>query len=194
MAEEKVSKKILEDAAKRAAEIKEEGKRKAGEIDEGAVAEKKGIEEKSRTEATHAARAEKERLIALAKLELRKSLLAAKRHLVDDAFEKAVSRLSSLEKGDYEEFVKRLLLQAVDTGDEEVIVSPGEDRLDKRFLDKVNGELDEKGGLKLSEERRETKGGFILKRGRIEVKATFDSLVDGVRDELEMEVAKILFG
>lgn len=194
MAEEKVSKKILEDARKGAEEIGEEANRKAREIGERAAAEAKEIKEKSKAEASDAARDEEGRLIALAKLELRKSLLTAKRSLVDETFEKAVSRLNSLERGEYQKFVKRLLLDAAESGDEEVVVSPKEDRIDKQFLRKVSKELHSKGTLKLSQEKREMKGGFVLKKGRVEVKATFDSLVDGLRDELEIEVARLLFG
>lgn len=194
MAEERVSRKILEDASKKAGEIREGAQRKAGEIGERAKAEVKEIGEKSKADAQTAARDEKERLIALAKLELRKSLLRAKRRLVDEAFEGAVSQLNFLKKGEYQKLVKRLLLQAVETGDEEVIVSPEENRIDQRFVNRVSKELGDRGGLKLSEEKRAMKGGFILRRGKVEVKATFESLVDGVRDELEMEVARLLFG
>lgn len=193
MAEEKVSRKILEDAKKRAKELKEEVETRIRDIEEQARIEVNQIEERAKAEALEGANHEKERLMALAKLELRKSLLGAKRTMIDEAFEKAVTQLNSLKKVDYQGFVKKLLLRAVETGDEEVVVSSEEDVIDQEFLDGVNRELGDKGGLKLSEERREMRGGFVLSRGRVEVKATFDALVDGLRDELEMEVAKILF-
>jgi len=193
MAEERVSKKIREDAQKRAEEIREEAKRRAKEIEERAKVEARRIEEEAKAEALEASGKESERLIALERLEIRKSLLAAKRSLVDEAFERAVSWLNSLKKEEYRRFVKKLLLKAIETGDEEVIVSPEENRTDRKFLHAVSQELDDGGKLKLSQEKREMRGGFILKRGRVEVKATFDSLVNELRDELEMEVAKLLF-
>jgi V/A-type H+-transporting ATPase subunit E len=50
-----------------------------------------------------------------------------------------------------------------------------------------------KGELKLSDEARGISGGFILKKGDIEVNNTFEALIRMTRDELEAEVVKVLF-
>ena len=62
--------------------------------------------------------------------------------------------------------------------------------------DEVNGMLKEqdKGGLKLSSERHQLGGGFILRRGRIQTNVTTDVLVGQSRGELEIELSKELFG
>ena len=50
-----------------------------------------------------------------------------------------------------------------------------------------------KGELKLSNETRDIKGGFILEKNGIEVNNTFEALVNSLKEDLEYEVANVLF-
>ena len=87
------------------------------------------------------------------------------------------------------------MLDVVETGDEEVIVDNNENRIDQQFINLVNQRLGsaKKGNLKLSSERQDIEGGFILRRGRIKTNVSFGVLLGRARKELEIELAKELF-
>ena len=88
-----------------------------------------------------------------------------------------------------------LMLKAVETGDEEVIIDENEKRIDPDLIDEVNGQLDRDGKreLRLSDERQYLGGGFILKRGKIKNNVSLDVLLAQARRDLEIELAKELF-
>ncbi len=50
-----------------------------------------------------------------------------------------------------------------------------------------------KGNLRLSEQRQNLGGGFILRRGRIKNNVSLEILLAQARKELEIELAKELF-
>ena len=83
------------------------------------------------------------------------------------------------------------LEKAVDTGNEEVIIGKSEKVLNDVLLKEFNKK--KKTNLKLSRERRDIQGGFILRHGKIETDASLDTFVEIHRKELEMFLAKELF-
>ena len=89
----------------------------------------------------------------------------------------------------------RLIYEAVETGDEEVIIDHNETRIDQDFVNSINSQLasDGKGRLKLSEQRQDLGAGFVLSRGKIKNNVSLKVLMDGARKELEVELAKQLF-
>lgn len=99
--------------------------------------------------------------------------------------------------GEYFKLMEDLLLKAVEDGDEEVIISEKTMRkLGNDFLGRVNQRLrtgGKKGELSLAEEKRQVGSGFILRKGKKEVNCSFESLLGSKREELEGEVARILF-
>lgn len=191
---EKVIQKILDEAKEKVGGIEERAKEEADGILAEAKGKVSGIEGNAKKEAEERGRTEKERHLALARVEVRNSLLSVKRRLSEEVFEKALESLTH-EKG-YRGWMSSLLLQGVETGDEEVIVGNRETEMDQDFLLEVNEMIQKdgkKGNLRFSPERREIMGGFILRRERVETHASLEALFEGVRDELEVEVAKILF-
>jgi vacuolar-type H+-ATPase subunit E/Vma4 len=86
--------------------------------------------------------------------------------------------------------------EAVESGDEEVIIDEEEKRIDHEFIKQVNRRLGcgYKGNLRLADERGDIGGGFVLRRGRIKNNFTFKVLLARARKELEIELAKELFG
>jgi hypothetical protein len=87
------------------------------------------------------------------------------------------------------------MLDAVETGDEEVILDENESRIDQEFIKQVNRELGPgyRGNLRLSGERQNIGAGFILRRGKIKTNVSVNVLLDQARKELEIELAKQLF-
>lgn len=115
--------------------------------------------------------------------------------IVDEAFAQAQQQLQNLSDEDYQKLCSKLMLEAVETGDEEVIVDNNETRIDHEFIKQINRELGPgyKGNLRLSDERQNLRGGFILKRGKIKNNISFEVLLAQARKELEIELAKELF-
>ncbi len=48
--------------------------------------------------------------------------------------------------------------------------------------------------LKFLADERLTSGGFVLRRGRIEINCTFQALLSSQREAIEIELAALLFG
>jgi len=104
-------------------------------------------------------------------------------------------RRRKLPDEEYRKIMKKLMLEAVETGDEEVIIGKEEKRIDQDFIKQVNSELGHgcKGDLRLSAEREDLGGGFILRRGKIKTNVSTEVLLAQARKELEIELAKELF-
>ena len=67
-------------------------------------------------------------------------------------------------------------------------------RLPENFLATINASLAQEGAsLALSEQTRETGGGFVLLYDGIEENCTFDALFDSLQEQLLDEVHAILF-
>ena len=135
--------------------------------------------------------------MSTARLDLRKALLAEKQNAIDAAFQEAIEILLNMEDAEYRELIKNMILPNVQTGDEEIILSDRDKaRLGEDFLEKVNHQLTEtkrEGNLTISQDTYNMIGGFVLRRGKIELNSSFESLFKSSRDDLESEVSKILF-
>jgi len=194
---EKIVERILQEAEEEAQEIEREAQAEIERIRAGEAEQVKGIEEEASVRAEEAAREERRRRLSAADLELRKRLLAEKQGLIDRAFDRAMGKLVDMDAETYGEQIQQLLLTAADVGDEEVIISSrDEGRITRHLLDRANEVLasqGRKGELKLSEERRDLIGGFVLRRGRRETNCSLESLFASGRDVLEPIVAEQLF-
>ncbi|MBN2456059.1 MAG: V-type ATP synthase subunit E [Sedimentisphaerales bacterium] len=193
MESEQVTNKILADAEAEAEKIKSDaGQKQAAEQAE--FQEKLGnYQQQTHTLAQNAAKEKKERMLASARMQSAKQLLTEKRAILDEVFSQARKRLEKLLEQDYKKLMKKLMLEAVETGEEEVIVDYNEKVIDQSFIDEINKLLKDNGSIKLAEEKRKMSGGFILDRGKIKTNVTFDVLIARVRTELEVELAKELF-
>lgn len=191
---ESLTSKILEDSEIKAKALIEEAKqeeknildkkKREAEIESKIIIDKADLEAKIRAE----------RVISNAEIQVRNMKLEAKQIVLDRVFTEALERLSVISKDDTLEFIKKSLLSSDIQGNEELIL--GENVASDDFVGKINSylkELGKKGELKLSAEKRNIKGGYILAKNGIEINYTFEALVKLMRDELEAEVAGILF-
>ncbi|HHY92953.1 MAG TPA: hypothetical protein GX511_06390 [Firmicutes bacterium] len=192
---------LAERIRQRAEAEAEEVKREARERAEGILARARARAEKEREAILARAQAEaaerKRRLLAKAEMEARQEELRAKDELVDKAFQLALKELRELPAAKYQALLLPLLVQAAETGEEEVIVAPHDrERLGADFLARVNQELTARGKagrLALAAETRPLEGGFILRAGGVENNYSFELILKLTRDELEQEVAAVLF-
>jgi V/A-type H+-transporting ATPase subunit E len=196
MEAEQVIEKILAEAEAEAGKIREKAREK--EAAEQAQIDEQLAEYKKQTEilSQKAAESKKLHLLATARMQIAKDFLAEKRKILDEVFTQAREQILNLPDDQYRQLIINLMLKAVETGDEEVIIDKNERRIDQQLIDQVNERLrsnNSKGNLKLSDKRQNIKGGFILKRGKIKNNVSLDVLLAQGRRDLEIELAKELF-
>lgn len=194
---EKITERILQEADAAAAAIQTEAQTEATGILNQTKAEAQQARETILAKAEAKARETAQRMLTVAGLESRKAILEAKQDQISRAFEGALARLDALTAADYQRIIRPLLLESVQTGEESVIISPRDvDRITPEFIHTVNNELvrqGKAGKLSLADEQAETGGGFILSAGEVKINHSFLSVIKMMRDELEPEVAEILF-
>ena len=162
-------------------------KEAAAKMEEASMLEKAKIEAKTR----------QERIVSSAELKARNEKLKAKQEVIDSVFEKSINELCSMSDEDLKNFIKNMIINSDITGDENIILNEkGKSVVDNSLLNTINSELKEKGKkgkLTISDEVRTFRGGFILEKDGIEINNTFEDLVNSSRDDLEFEVAQVLF-
>ena len=187
--------KILADAKAEAEKIKKQTE--ANEAAEKAKLAEQLDEYKKQTAilAKKAGEDEESHILAAARMDIAKQLLAEKRKILDEVFEQAHEQLQNLPDEEYRTLCTKLMLEAVETGAEEIVVDKNEKRINQDLIDQVNRQLSSKGKgeLKLSDQKQDIGAGFILKRGQIKTNVSLDVLLDQARKELEIDLAKELF-
>lgn len=194
---EKIKIKIIEDAREKGLHFEEQAAQEAREI----IAEASLNAERKRTELLEKAKCEGEEIyrrnIAIAGLDGRKDTLAAKQEMVDTAFKKAMERIIQLPDKEYQKLLEDMVIGASTSGSGEILLSEKDlNRIDSRFISNLNSRLNDKGisgNLVLSKETIHTVGGFVLRRGDIEMNSTLEILFGMLRTELENDVVRILF-
>jgi len=190
-----VVEKILADAKAEAEKIKKQAEE--NEAAEQAKLNERLKEHEKQTEvlAEKAGEDEESHILAAARMDIAKQLLAEKRKILDEVFEQAHEQLQNLPDEEYRTLCTKLMLETVETGEEEVIIDKNENRINKEFIEQVNKQLSSKGKgeLKLSDQKQDIGAGFILKRGQIKTNVSLDVLLDQARKELEIDLAKELF-
>lgn len=193
----KIKERILEEAQEQKQKIIEDAKAQAQNIRKEYEQRAKKILDDILDKARNTAEEKKRRILSMAQLENRKALLQAKQEIIDEAFEKAKATLKNMPVEKYQNLIANMLINSAITGNEEVIISEQDkSRITPEFLQKVNSTLigmGKQGNLRISETPGQMIGGFVLKSQDMEINSTFDSLINMEREELETEIAKILF-
>lgn len=194
---DRIVRRIMDDAETQAESIKKEAAEKAEAFKAEAKEKAENREEHIIEQAKKEAEEQKRRIIGVAQLEARKEMLAAKQELISEAFDESLEQLVKLDDKTYLSIIKKMLLNLVETGTENVYCSAADlKRIPDSFWKEVNQELagqGKKGELTPSSEPREIKGGFVLQADGMEINCSFEALLAMKRDELEPEVAAVLF-
>ncbi|MBN1806558.1 MAG: hypothetical protein JW837_15020 [Sedimentisphaerales bacterium] len=195
MESEQVVQKILADARAEADMIKKQADKK--EADEHAKLSGQLDEYRNQTTtlARQAGDDEKSHILATARMNIAKEYLAEKRKILNEVFEQARQQLQNLPDEEYKGLIKKLLLAAIETGDEKIIVDTNESRINHDFIKYLNRELGPgyKGNLKLSDDKQNIGAGFILSRGKVKTNVSIGVLLGQARKELEIQLGKELF-
>jgi len=187
--------KIKEDARKAADQALEDAKTRIGDMQ--AESEKKIAAQHDDMLVRAKADCElmEQRMHRMAELEDKKTLLGAKREVIDSAFRLALANLKSAPEAKVRTFMMSQLLAAAQ-GDESVLAGDeNSDWLDAAFVAEANHVLAGKGKpakLQLSDDKVHGTGLALYKNGA-EINCTFEALIENERHEMESDVAGILF-
>ena len=200
---EKITGQIDADVQKEIDAALDQARAQAQEIEARYTSQAEAQAEAIRHKGEQDAALRQERLVDVAKLEARKSLLAAKQDMVSQAFYLALKKLLALPDQEYIALLAKLAVAASRTGREQVIFSQKDrSRYGKQAVTMANEMLAKKAGpraaesagmLTLAEEARPMAGGLILRDGRVETNCSFEVLIHLQRDALSAEVARALF-
>ena len=133
----------------------------------------------------------------MTRLDSRKNILAVKRKVIDEVFDKARTALDTLDESRYEALVTKIVVNGSETGTEKLQV-PEKDmkRYRDGLLNKLNAALKEAGKigeLTLDETPASFNSGVMLIGEMSDVNGSFDVLIDDAREKYEREVAEMLF-
>lgn len=189
--QQKIIDKILSDATHDAGEMLSEAIKKAEALVAAKQAEVDAEYALAVEEARKAGEEVVRRRLTVADLEVRKLLLSAKKEAVDKAFEKGLEKLLSLPKSDYCALVERMVAASADDGDVVVVSENDKNVLTKAFFAEISKKIGKK--LTLSDTFGNFRGGVMLLGKGVDKNLTFESELGLLRDEVEPEVAKIMF-
>ncbi|UCF06304.1 MAG: hypothetical protein JSV33_04550 [bacterium] len=194
MAIDSILKRIDEETGAAVGEILEKAKREAEEI-AGEYATRVGrIKEALEGRAKRKASEEEKRIVVNEQLELRKTVLARKREILDELYSEAADRVRRLPEGEYLELLKTLILKRAVTGREAIVV-PADQRglFDEDFLASLNSAYRPEGHFTLSGEEGGFTWGVILRQERRTIDLTLDVLFEQLKERVEHRIASTLF-
>lgn len=190
---ENITKKIVEDAKAKKEEILSKANSDKEKTINNKVNEAKAEETLIIERAKREASTKKERMLSNAALTVRNNKLEAKQTIISNVFESALEELCKMNEEEYKNFIVNTIASLSINGDENIILNEtGKKLVDETLLNEINSKL--KGNLKVSDEVRNFRGGFIIEKNGVEINNTFEALVDSMKEDLEFEVARVLFG
>ena len=186
--------KIIKDAEDKKAVILADAENEKNKILSKKQDEASSIEKEILEKAEREAVSRKERIISGAELHARNEKLEAKQKVINEVFETSIKALCNASDEDLKGFVKTVILNSDITGTQNLILNEnGKKVIDAAFVAEINNELGAKANIVLSNETGKFRGGFVLEKDGIEINNTFEALVNSLRDDLSLEVARVLF-
>jgi vacuolar-type H+-ATPase subunit E/Vma4 len=195
---ENLKRALWEEAAQQAAEIEAEAERRTGELAAEAEAKAERLRSEARAEAQREVERRQRQAEAEFRLLRRQTLLATKAELVRQVMAESLRRLTDLPETEYRALLLRLIAAAAPAG--RVIVfldAKDRERLGEELVRQAARELGTRGArteLVLSAAPEEFAGGVRLAGPEVEVDCSFERLLELAADEVEPEVAQVLFG
>jgi len=192
-----ISEKIISDAKIQADKIIAKAEDNANNIIKKGKKEADNIKKMILYKLNQEASLKKSKILTEANLGVKKTILLEKQKTMEDVFGNALESILKLGNKDYHNFIKKLILDNIEKGDETIFIgSPDKNRISKDFIEDINKELKakgKKGELRLSNSYLPMKGGIIIGSGTIRKNISLELLLKNVREESEMQISKILF-
>ncbi len=184
MGEDKIILKIVEDARKNADELVEQARAESKkEIEEDMKKITKQYEKK-KDEIKQEASVLTENEILKAQLEARQIVLAEKRKCLEKAKKEIANLLENMPRDEYKKYTERVLNKAK-IEDAEIIIG----QKDRQAIE----EIAKKKGYKISDEKRDIKAGFIIKKGKVEYNNVFEDMLEFKNENIEKMLSDSLF-
>lgn len=192
MSIESITQKILTEATESAEQLlsKVRGDREA--LLASAAKQSESIHKEMEAKAETDAKLLKERKISVAELEARKLELSTKQDAISKSFALALEFLASMEQEKYIELLVAAVSETGVDGGELLLNKTDREAVGKKVVDAVNA----KAGptkVSLAEGTIEAKGGFVLRKGAVEINATLETMVNAVKEAVTSEVVEALF-
>ena len=188
---ERITSRIEADARREIDGVLDEGRAEAERV-VGAWRARIDAEISASAERNEKAAAEREeRLKSAAEMDERKTILAAKQEMVEQAYALALDKLCSLPEDEKVKLLAGLLARASSTGTEEALFSEADQAVGAKAVAAANEGSGKK--LALSKETTPIRGGFILRDKNVEVNCAIETLVRLQKAETAGAVAKLLF-
>lgn len=192
-----INDKIISDAKIQANKIIAEAEDNANNIIKKGEKEADNIKKVILYKINQEASLRKSKILTEANLEAKKTILLEKQKIMEDVFDKALESITKLNSKDYLSFIKKMILDNIESGDETIFTgSLDKDKICKDFIEEINKELkvkDKIGELRLSTSYLPIKGGVVIGSGKIRKNISLEFLLKKIREELEIQVSKDLF-
>ncbi|MBR6230618.1 MAG: hypothetical protein IKR00_01635 [Lachnospiraceae bacterium] len=195
---EKITERILAEANEAANAAKSEAEAKAKEILEEFEGKAKQTYEQMVANGRVEAAAAAERKVRTAKLQAKKDILGTKQEFINKAYTIAQESILAMPEDEYVDLLARKACEASISGEEAVILNEDDKSvLGQKVVDAANALLasaGKKASLTLSDETAKMIGGLFLKQNDVSVNCSIDSIIGTFREDLDVKVAKVLFG
>jgi V/A-type H+-transporting ATPase subunit E len=189
-----VVEKILAEAAAEAEKIKAEADEKIKGLRTAGEEELSKYRKETERLARIAGEERKATILASSRIAISKEMTETKRNLLNTVIEKAGQQIKNLDNKEYLSIMENLILRAVKTGNEEVVIGKNEKHIDENFIRNINQKLAGKGNRRIASDRADIEAGFILRQNRIRVNAGLDVMLKVAAGQLESRLAEQLFG
>lgn len=187
--------KIILDAEAEAKRIKAEAEQKAEKIIQEGEKEHDRLKGEVEKEANRLAQERYQNIVTLARVKVRNEILAVKQDLINDVFDRVFKKMTRMSREDFQKLAWNLLAKYPPQEQVKLMVGKkNRDFIDRVFVEKLNIKLKSPGRFVLTEPDRDFDYGFYLVTDWLEIDLTFDGILRSIREQMEMEVIKILFG
>lgn len=192
---EKITGRILQQADQEAEEIHSRTRDQVAEIAAGYDGLCREARRELLEKARETAQEQQRRLQRTLALERRKALLEEKQEMIDAVFQEVAAQLQSLSGPERTEVLTRLALRTAQGGEALVLNPADRETIGPTLVREISRRMADAGkeGVTLSSETREIMGGFILTQGLVEQNCSYEVLLRSYREELALEVSRILF-
>lgn len=188
MGKEAIVERILSDANAEAEAILKDAEEKAAAVVADASARAEKGRRESEAEVKEKTKSIFERKAAAARLDSAKILLGEKRRVIDTIYARASERLTALSEEDCLKLTERLLKSYAEEGDE-IFFAANYPYVSAAARLPVVQEKN----LKISSEKAETDGGFLLRGASSDKDLSYGALLAADREEHQAEIAAQLF-
>ena len=192
-----IKEKIISDAQIKANEIIVQAESKAKKIKSKGIKEAENIKNDILGKNRQEGLLKKNKILTEANLNAKKAILSEKQGIIEKVFSKALEDILNLEDREYCKFIKKIILNNIENGNEIIYISEmDKKRITKVFIDDTNRELKnkgKKGELILDTSYIPIQGGVIIGSGNIRKNISLELLLQKAREEYEMEINNQLF-